>query len=234
MLMPNTFMRLLYYVLRSRYQGCSCNGFHTYASEEILQRNYAQVAAHGDWAVQAELVRSARFADCMSAKIEPTTGPSGATWEGKTIYEWQLQSQGHAGLVLAESVLLASVDLSSAPSLAGRAVYLALVARLPLDTRVRLTLAIDRGDGEWQYNDGGSASQGHPGSGGGSAPRGEWSTFSYHGMLNANGTAKFALFQWMDHTAPEQASANSTAVQLSGPIAIAAVGTRFTGAAINA
>lgn len=231
MLMPNAWD---YYVSWSRYQGCSCNGFHTYAGEEILQRNYAQLAAHGDWAVQAELVRSARFADCTPAKIEPTAAPSGATWEGKTIYEWQLRSQGNAGLVLAQSVLLASIDLASAPSLAGRAVYLALVARLPLDTDVGLTLAIDRGDGQWQYSDGGSASQGSPGSGGGSAPRGEWSTFSYHAMLNANGTAKFALFQWVDRKAREQASANSTAVQLSGPAAVAAVGTRFTGAAINA
>eukprot|EP01045_Picozoa_sp_COSAG04_P037628 COSAG04_NODE_9702_length_839_cov_0.962162_1_plen_123_part_01 len=94
-----------------------------------------------------------------------------------------------------QSALLGSVDLATAPSLRGAAVYVALRARLPVADTARLTLAIDAGDGEWRYSDDYSDdSQDYAGNDG-SAPRGEWSTFSYQAVLRMNGMARFAAFR---------------------------------------
>ena len=133
--------------------------------------------------------------------------PAGSYWDGRPVYNW----------TAAGSVLLVSLDLAATPSLAGRAVYVALTARVPHGAH--LTLAIDPGDGDFRYSDDGAGS----GEGGS-----VWQVKSYQAILASNGTARFAAFSW--HAA---SGGSGDAVQLSGPVAVAAVGTPFSGAAVN-
>lgn len=112
-------------------------------------------------------------------------------------------------------MLLVSLDLATTPSLAGRSVYVALMARVPQGAS--LTLGIDPGDGDFRYSDGG---------GGQAAASTAWRVESYQAILKTNGTARFAVFSW-------QQRPDGGAVQLSGPVAVAAVGTPFSGAVVN-
>jgi hypothetical protein len=162
-------------------------------------------------------------------------------WEGVPVFDWDTRMTGgqgrQGGASTVQSVLLANLELATTPSLAGKAVYIALQAQLPAsETSVRLTLGIDTGDGEWQYSDDHGSEREPMAAGGGNHARGEWSTFSYQAMLRMNGTARFAVFNWQQ---PQQqhgggGDGGGGTVLLSGPVAVAAVGTRFSGAAVNA
>ena len=86
---------------------------------------------------------------------------------------------------------------------------------------VFLTLAIDPGDGTFRYSDDGQSANHSAGTP--TARAGEWRTLSYQAMLNATGTARFALFNWQK--GPGLRGAET--VQMSGLVIVAAVGARF-------
>ena len=75
--------------------------------------------------------------------------------------------------------------------------------------------------GVFRYSDGGTVA--HP-----TVPQSvAWGVKSYQAILMGNGTARFAAFCW------DQQGDNGGVVQLSGPVAVAAVGTPFSGAAVH-
>lgn len=209
------------------YRGSSCNRFHTYSGAEVLQRNYALCKAMTQSCDTP--VQTARFPGATAAII---SHHNSTMWEGMPVFNW-MTGQGDA----VQSALLANVDLTTTPSLAGKAVYIALQARLPAsDTTVRLTLGVDAGDGAWQYSDDHGSEPEPMAAGGGDHRRGEWSMFSYQAMLRMNGTARFAIFNWQQQSQQQHGGGGDGGggtVLLSGPVAVAAVGTRFSGAAVN-
>jgi hypothetical protein len=206
------------------YTDQSCNSLHTYDGGEELGGRW-------NFARGAGAVRGEGWAPVGTPRFPPLRGgpPSAASvaaagteWEGRAVYNW-------TAAAAAGSALLASVDLATAPSLAGRAVYVALNARRP--PGLMLTLAIDPGDGVFDYSDGGGDSS-QPGAAdpdcaweppaAGAGRACEWETHSYQAMLYRHGTARVAMFMWR-----RGPGAPGAAVQLVGPVAVAAVGTRF-------
>ena len=143
---------------------------------------------------------------------------AGVEWDAHPVYNWTLDA-------VSSSVLLLSLDLATTPSLAGQPVYMALTARVPSD--VFLTLAIDAGNGVFRYSDDGTTPP-IAARVGEAATATVWQLRSYQGILMNNGTARFAAFCWR-----QSVGAGGAAVQLSGPVAVAAVGTAFSGAAVS-
>jgi hypothetical protein len=164
-------------------------------------------------------VATSRFGKPLGTKYA-TVKQLEDTWDGEPIYNWSKPSPN----VLVQSALVCTVDLDTTPSLAGVAVYLAVQARLPpspppasSSSVVRLALGIDPGDGIFRYSD-------NDGSAAPTSSAGRWETFSYQAVLNATGTARFALFNWQK-IGPTLAAAE--AVQMSGLLVVAPVGARF-------
>lgn len=224
---------------------CLTVGLRRYAGAETLQRNYATCKHAGDTPSCSTPVQTARFPRTTGASIaHARSNGSSMLWEGLPVFTWAAPAAKHTRVArdttatatarqAVQSVLVASVDLATTPSLAGRAVYFALQAQLPAAATaaaIGLIMGIDSGNGTWQYSDARAtresaqppatvaASEGarmH-------APGKEWAVVSYQAVLWTNGTARFAVF-----------SMGGADILLSGPIAVAAVGTRYSRAAIN-
>ena len=74
---------------------------------------------------------------------------------------------------------VASVDLATAPMMAGRPVYAVVHASLDAAT---LRLVIDSGDGAWSYGNASSAST-----------SAEWGLYSVHAVARVNGTLRLGV-----------------------------------------
>jgi hypothetical protein len=206
------------------YVGEACNSFHTYSGQEVVQRNYVRpcLSEHGQttwWDCKYDQVATPRFPRHPAGAVSMVPA-AGVEWDAHPVYNWTLDA-------VSSSVLLLSLDLATTPSLAGQPVYMALTARVPSD--VFLTLAIDAGDGVFRYSDDGTTTTTPTAARAGAAATATvWQLRSYQGILMNNGTARFAAFCWR-----HSVGAGGAAVQLSGPVAVAAVGTAFSGAAVS-
>lgn len=197
------------------YTGQSCNYFHTYAGDMVKQQNFAANFA-GESNDQWSQVATSRWGKPLGTKYA-TINQLDDLWDGQAIYNWTRPPN-----VPVQSAVVCSLELATTPSLAGTAVYLSVLARLPASTAtpnpVFLTLGIDPGDGKFRYNDGDDTAQQL-------AMRrvGEWTTFSYQAVLNTTGLARFAMFNWQK----SPGGLITDVVQLSGSLVVAPVGARF-------
>ena len=168
--------------------------FHTFVADGVVPRNYRD----------KRKAETAQLGSIDQPKL--TEDPEG--WDGHGLTWWDPQGAPTTAMIVAQ------VNLTRTPSLAGHSVFFAVDVRLPADNSTTLELLIDDGSGTWVASD-------PPGvrpTGVLAVPAGVWHVASFQRVLLPSGLAQFAIRVTVATNHHE-----SESVQL-GKVAVAVIG----------